>query len=285
MSRHKPLKPLTATAGNARKAVSFKKPSALKHGGFSSTDVLPWESREEFDLLRRQLFEKYRPSGPLQEDCMGSVASWMWRKRRIQKKREFDLAAELDRADNAILWKHPLPLCDDQMELHKQQLAEIDQMDKPSTRVSEDYDQLFSFSCSLYREVSPVVLRLKNQGLPAEFAEHLSKTCSEENYETTSQWVAALKKEVDSVLLPMVRKRYPMREAHRCYEAAAKAISEDRLLVELATEERIERHIDQLLRRFFQLQAADDVLMHQRKVPVAMLEASIDSEKAREPRG
>ncbi|HEV2158541.1 hypothetical protein [Bradyrhizobium sp.] len=121
----------------------------------------------------------------------------------------------------------------------------------------------------------PLVLRFKIQVLPAEFAGHLSKSCS--------QWVIALEREVDNVLLPMVCKRFPTREANNYYEAAAKVISEHRLLAELESEERIERHIDQLLRRFFQLQAADDVLMHQGKACVARLGASIVSDNAREP--
>lgn len=270
---------LSTRAAGARKAVASKAPNAIKHGAFSSIDLLPWESAEEFAALRRALFDKYNPDGPLQENCMASIASLMWRKLRVQKKRELDLAAELDRAENSILWKHPRPLCDDQMELLKQ-VAEAGDADgaTPSIRVSEDYDQLFSFSCSIYRESSPSIFRIKIRFLPPEFAEHLNKNFPEENYETTSQWVAAVKKEVDTVLLPSVQKRYPAPVTDRYYEVASKVMNEERLFSDLAVEERIERNVDQLLGRFFKLQMADELAAH-KKSSVRTIEDHLAPEK------
>src|SRR4051812_10982137 len=61
-------------AAGARKAVASKAPNAIKHGAFSSIDPLPWESAEEFAALRRALFDKYNPDGPLQENCMASIS-------------------------------------------------------------------------------------------------------------------------------------------------------------------------------------------------------------------
>lgn len=204
---------------------------------------------------------------------MSSIASLMWRKRRVQKKRELDVAAELDRAENSILWKHPLPLCDDQMELIKQDFQMSNgEVEKPSIRVSEEYDQLFSFSCSLYREGAPSTLRIKIRFLPAEFVEHLNKTCPEENYDTSSQWVAAVKKEVDTVLLPLVRKRYPAPVSDRIYEVASKVMNEERLFSDLAAEERIERNVDQLLGRFFKLQMADELAAHKKNTSARTIE-------------
>jgi hypothetical protein len=43
--------------------------------------------------------------------------------------------------------------------------------------------------------------------LPSEFAEHLKEKVSEDHYETTSQWIVVLNKEVDGVLLPMFHRR------------------------------------------------------------------------------
>ncbi|MBR1002082.1 MULTISPECIES: hypothetical protein [Bradyrhizobium] len=274
--------PLSKRAAGSRKALTAKTPNAMKHGAFASIDLLPWESAEEFAALRRGLFEKYSPDGPLQEDCIASIASLMWRKRRVQKKRELDVAAELDRAENSILWKHPLPLCDDQMELTKQQLAHMRDGDgtKRCIRVSEEYDELVSFSCSLYRELGPSIFRIKIGVLPSEFADHLNKTCPEENYETTSHWVAAVKREVDTVLLPLVRKRYPAPVSDRYYEAALKVMNEERLFSDLAAEERIERNVDQLLGRFFKLQMADEVAAHRKNSSARMIEGSFSSGKA-----
>ena len=69
--------------------------------------------------------------------------------------------------------------------------------------------------------------------LPSEFKEHLKEKVPEDAYETTSQWIVALKKEVDSVLLPMVRKRQP--ELDRYAETAANFLTNERLLADIET--------------------------------------------------
>jgi hypothetical protein len=48
----------------------FRKPNALKHGGFSRIELMPWEDRQEFEELHRGLKEEFEPKGPLQEDCI-----------------------------------------------------------------------------------------------------------------------------------------------------------------------------------------------------------------------
>lgn len=278
MSQDLPLIPRSRSGGGARKAIA-KRSNALKHGAFSSIDVLPWENAKEFESLRRGLFDKYKPDGPLQEDCLSSIASLMWRKRRIQRKREFDIAAELERIENSVLWKHPMPLCDDEIDWLKQQVtAALDAgQAQSSIRVSEDYDQLFSFSCGLYRESSPTILRLMIQMLPDEFRKHLLVTCPESNYEATSHWVVALKKEVDTVLLPMIRKRHPGSASSGYFEAASRVMNEKRLFSDLAAEERIEKNVDQLLGRFFKLQMADEMAAHKRSSQPRLLERSLNS--------
>ncbi|MBR0741378.1 hypothetical protein JQ581_31050 [Bradyrhizobium liaoningense] len=278
MSQDVPLVPRVRSGGSARKGTP-KRSNALKHGAFSSIDLLPWENAKEFETLRRELFVKYNPDGPLQKECMLSIASLMWRKRRIQRKREFDIAAELERTENSVLWKHPMPLCDARDDWLKQQLivAFDAGQAKSSIRVSEDYDQLFSFSCSLYRETTATILRLMICMLPDEFKQHLLSTCAEASYEATSHWVVALKKEVDSVLLPMIRRRHPGPASGGSFEAASRVMNEERLLLDLAAEERIERNIDQLLGRFFKLKMADEVAAHKKSSQPRLLERSLDS--------
>ena len=75
----------------------MSKPNALKHGGFSGVEILPWEDPSEFEELRRRLMEEHQPEGPLQEECVNSIASYRWRKRRVRDKRNFDTAAALER--------------------------------------------------------------------------------------------------------------------------------------------------------------------------------------------
>src|SRR5438552_19151274 len=53
----------------------YRKPNALKHGGFSQMELFPCENAAELEKLHRDLVEQYQPRGPLQEDCIQSVAS------------------------------------------------------------------------------------------------------------------------------------------------------------------------------------------------------------------
>jgi len=90
--------------------------------------------------------------------------------------------------------------------------------------------------------------------LPAEFSAHLNEKVPSEKFEYTAEWVVALKKEVDTVLLPMVRGRAPQPKAYN--ETAAAFLTGDRILEDLETEERLDANIDRALRRLYQLKAA-----------------------------
>ena len=116
---------------------------------------------------------------------------------------------------------------------------------------------LLSFSNSLYRDRASSSLNMVIGFLPAEFAQHLKEKVPEENYETTAQWIVALKKEVDGVLLPMVRKRQP--ESDRYFETAAKFLTDERMHADLALEERFDAGIDRALKRLFNLKMAEQL--------------------------
>lgn len=58
-------------------------PSALKHGAYSATDVLPGESRSEFDKLHQHLIAEYCPSGAHERDIIKELARLLWRKENL----------------------------------------------------------------------------------------------------------------------------------------------------------------------------------------------------------
>ncbi|MFG3591806.1 hypothetical protein [Bradyrhizobium sp. RDI18] len=93
--------------------------------------------------------------------------------------------------------------------------------------------------------------------LPGEFRDHLKEKVPEDNYETTSQWIVALKREVDGVLLPMVRKRQPKSDYYA--ETAANFLTNERLMADLDIEERFDAGIDRALKRLFSLKAAEQL--------------------------
>ncbi len=118
----------------------FRKPNAFKHGGFSKVELLPWEDLNEFEELHRGLKEEFGPEGPLQEDCVYTILSCMWRKRRVREKRNLDTASALDRVENRVLWEDPPPLFDTDIEGAKYSLA--NRRSEPRSKPPEDYGQL-----------------------------------------------------------------------------------------------------------------------------------------------
>jgi hypothetical protein len=210
----------------------YRKPNALKHGGFSSMELFPWEDGAAFEKLHRDLVEQYQPRGPVQEDSIRTIASCIWRKGRVRDKRQFDTQAALERIENNVLWQHPPPLLETDMDITKYQLAnrssEPRQHPREDYRPRDDYQRLLGFSTSLYRDRSKANLLMAIRFLPDEFRKHLEEKVLMNNCETTEQWILALKEEVDGVLLPMVRKRQP--ESDRYFETAAKLLTDERML-------------------------------------------------------
>ena len=58
-------------------------PNALKHGAFSEILILPGENQEEFDKLKDELFEEYKPSGVSEQRAMMAIAKALWQERRL----------------------------------------------------------------------------------------------------------------------------------------------------------------------------------------------------------
>jgi hypothetical protein len=233
-----------------------RKPNALKHGGFSKVEVLPWEDAKEYEALLRDLIDERQPEGPLENDCVSTIASLMWRKRRVRAKRNFDTAAALDRVENRVLWEDPPPLFDTKSERTTHALV-TRWSSGASSPPRDDYQQLLAFSTSLFREDKERFVQSSIRMLPAEFKTHLNEKVPLANFEDTGEWIVALKKEVDGVLLPMVRGRAPQASAY--YGTAAAFLTGDRILEDLDVEERLDAGIDRALKRLWQLQVARDL--------------------------
>jgi hypothetical protein len=177
------------TAGMSERP--FRKPNSLKHGGFSRTELLPWEDVNKFEELRRALREEFEPKGPLEEDCVSTILSNMWRKRRVREKRNLDIAAALDRVENHVLWKEPPPLMETSRDRTIYQLQE--KRPEPRTRPADDYEQLLGFSSRLYGDAQKKIVEISVKMLPREFSSHLREKVPPEKFEMTQQWIVALK--------------------------------------------------------------------------------------------
>ncbi len=58
-------------------------PPALKHGGYTTTSVLPGESLAAFEKLHRNLKAELSPSGALEDDIVMTMSRLLWRKQNL----------------------------------------------------------------------------------------------------------------------------------------------------------------------------------------------------------
>jgi hypothetical protein len=228
----------------------FRPPSAYKHGGFSKTVLFPWENADEFDALHRSLQDEWEPSGALEQDAVYTILTCIWRKRRIRDKRNLDTLAALQQKDLETLSKMPIPFFDTKREatmhiLHGRPLSSGPMRD--DGKVS----QLLGFSSSLYGMLDGQFLELMIGMLGKEFSTHLKREVPKQNYPTTPEWVQAVKREVDEVLLP--RARAEMDSPDYLAAKAAEFITTDRILEDLALEERLDAMVDRAMRRLAQM--------------------------------
>ena len=66
-----------------------KLPSALKHGAYSSTTILPGESRAAFKKLHQKLIAELKPDSdaPLENHHVATIARLMWRSQNFDSFR------------------------------------------------------------------------------------------------------------------------------------------------------------------------------------------------------
>src|SRR5260370_26325067 len=227
----------------------FRPPSAYKHGGFSKTVLFPWEDADEFDDLHRSLQDEWEPSGALEEDAVYTILTCMWRKRRIRDKRNLDTLAALQKNDLKELSEKPLPFFDTKLEKNIYSLSNRPKSDG-SPRYADKVSHLIGFSSSLYGQLDGQFLELMIGMLGEEFSTHLKREVPKEKYPTTPEWVQAVKREVDEVLLP--RARAEMESPDHLAAKAAEFITTDRILEDLALEERLDAMVDRAMRRLAQ---------------------------------
>jgi hypothetical protein len=83
--------------------------AALKHGGYSSTAVLPGENPAEFEELHQALIAELAPRGALEEDIVADIARLVWRKKNLATFRyaEDVRAVWFGRREEIFYEKHP----------------------------------------------------------------------------------------------------------------------------------------------------------------------------------
>ena len=111
--------------------------------------------------------------------------------------------------------------------------------------------QLLGLSTSLYGSLDGLFVELSIKMLGGEPSAHLMREVPKAKYPTTPEWVQAVKREVDEVLLP--RARAEMDSPDYLAAKAAEFITTDRILEDLALEERLDAMVDRAMRRLAQM--------------------------------
>jgi hypothetical protein len=228
----------------------FRPPSAYKHGGFSKTVLFPWEDADEFDALHRSLEEEWEPSGALEEDAVYTILTCIWRKRRIRDKRNLDTLAALQQKEFKTLSEKTVPFFDTKMEgimyvCHSRPNSSGPPLDR------DKLSQLLGFSSSLYGSLDGQFVELSINMLGGEPSDHLKREVPRGKYASTPEWVQAVKREVDEVLLP--RARAEMESPDYLAAKAAEFITTDRIIEDIALEERLDAMVDRAMRRLAQM--------------------------------
>lgn len=224
-------------------------PAAYKHGAFAKIELLPWEDPAAYEQLRQQLLEEFEPEGVLQEECVRDILTATWRKQRLRDRRNVEMRASLLRPQNRVFEQPPIPLFETQLDKAKYVAAKAGSEEPNLPR--DDYERLLSFSAYFAPDASPRLVDGAIGCLPEEYKSHLQTHVPREKYDEPCHWIVALKKEVDGVLLPRVRERRPDPDGY--LTAAAEFLAPDKMLEDLAVEERLEAQMDRALRRLFWL--------------------------------
>jgi hypothetical protein len=93
---------------------------AVKHGAYSATDVLPGESRAEFDKLHRGLIAEHAPSGVHEKHIVMNMARLIWRRQNLGTLRISELGQSL--------WSEA-PAIGEKIVMYKNRLSDLSQKD------------------------------------------------------------------------------------------------------------------------------------------------------------
>ena len=201
----------------------YRHPNALKHGVFSTVAILPGEDRVEFQELLVGLFEEWKPSGQTEEDTVRSLAAAEWNGRRWQKF----LHAKAEGCK--FNPEHPL------------------------------FDEGRALACFYFTvKAAPDEFNRALATLSHHQAEHLRNKFCPDAFESDSDRLRALGHEIESVLIPAVKRFEPPTDA--LLDRSSQILPPDEFERYLAVIERIEAIKDRLIKRLMQLKAVKGML-------------------------
>jgi hypothetical protein len=144
--------------------------NAVAHGVFCGQNILPGEDPGEYLKLLSDAVQEWEPEGATEMDAVATIAKCMWRKRMLQNF--LSAKVQLYSADP----EHPF------------------------------FDEAKSllWCCEYIKTASPEIIEKRPPPLRPEHEKHLREECPMEEFSSYAEWVAAVQKEIYSVLLPEV---------------------------------------------------------------------------------
>jgi hypothetical protein len=261
------------------KSKRFNRPSALKHGAFSSSAFFPWENRAEFEALHLELIDEWDPCGAFEEEAVFTIAGCMWKKRRIREKRQLEVLTHLQTPDPRSS-EEPTPFFEKHIEQLKFVLSnKSTAVALPSRQFNYDEAVLLELSASFYGDMSEQRLDWKFRFQKNKFTDHLHEAVPREKFPEFIDYVRALKTEIDDVLLPRVRKERPS-DDYIAAKTASEFLTAERILEDLALEERLDATMDKAIRRLAQANALKQIsgLNGRRRNKPAVLQIDVEKE-------
>jgi hypothetical protein len=150
-------------------SVGCKRPNALKHGVFSDAALIPGEDSREYKQLLAELMDEWQPAGPTLRDEVVEFADLKWKRRRLRKFIQTKLIAGM--------------------------------FDPRSPAFNEAWG-LANFAYRLSTKPETCFEQHASTYLRADKIKHLKERFPRPNYQSTSEWVEAVRKEIFSVLIP-----------------------------------------------------------------------------------
>jgi len=185
-STHKPDNRLNNSTVRSRKC---KRPNALKHGIFSDAVLIPGEDSGEYKHLIVELMDEWKPKGPTLRDEVVELGNLKWKRRRLNKFIQTKLIAGTFN-----------PRC---------------------AGFNERWG-LATFAIHLSTKPETCFDKYAKTYLRADKIKHLKEKFPQWNYQSTSDWVEAVRKEIFSVLIPAMAELEspePGKEAEEMMEA------------------------------------------------------------------
>jgi hypothetical protein len=204
----------------------------------------------------------------------------MWKKRRIREKRQLEVLAHL-RTPDPQSSKEPTPFFENRIEQLKfifSNKSKSTAVAPPSHQFNSDEAMLLELSAGFYGDMSEQSLKWKFL-FRDKFTEHLKQAVPRDNYPEFIDYVRALKKEIDEVLLPRARSERPS-DDYIAAKTASEFLTPERILEDLALEERLDATMDKAIRRLAQAKALKQISglngRHRGKPTVLQIDAEKD---------